>query len=200
MRGDAVSMSRGSGALRRAAIRNGDPLILFLDFDGVLHPDPCADARRLFERAPRLAEALEPFPEVEVVASTAWRNLMPFERLRGLLPARLAARVIAITPTFGTFDAITSLVPYRRQAECAQWLRVNQRPADAWLALDDRPHWFSPYCENVIDCNSAVGFEPVVEARLASALITARARRRRASAAQPAAGAQVLPKSDASAL
>jgi hypothetical protein len=183
---------------------NGANLILFLDFDGVLHPDPCSESKRLFEHAPRLVETLEPFAEVEVVASTAWRNLMSFDRLRALLPPRLAARMLGITPTFGTFDAVTTLVPYRRQAECAQWLRVNKRPADAWLALDDRPHWFSPYCENVIDCNSAVGLEPVVAARLTSALVTARARNAR-KARIPAtlhsvAPARLLPKTDTSAI
>jgi hypothetical protein len=174
-------------------------LILFLDFDGVLHPDPCSEPKRLFEHAPRLRDALEPFPEVEIVASTAWRNLVPFDRLRALLPSALGRRVIDITPTFGTFDAITALVPYRRQAEIAQWLRVNRRPPEQWLALDDRPHWFSPYCENLIDCHSAIGLEPVVAARLTSALITARARNARNLRPTPAPQF-VLPKSDASAI
>ncbi|HUN90716.1 MAG TPA: HAD domain-containing protein [Burkholderiaceae bacterium] len=177
-------------------------MILFLDFDGVLHPDPCMEPRRLFEHAPRLAQTLSGFAEVEIVLSTAWRNLMSFDQLQALLPEEVAARVIGITPTFGQFDAATPLVPYRRQAECAHWLRMNNRPPDAWVALDDRPHWFSPYCENLIDCNSAIGLEPVVAARLTGALVTARARHARAS--RGAATARdgftvpaVLPKTDA---
>src|SRR5208282_2419623 len=115
------------------------------------------------------------------------------------LPAPLDRRVIDITPTFGTFDAITQLVPYRRQAECAQWLRTNGRAPDQWLALDDRPYWFSPYCENLIDCHSAIGLEPVVAARLTSALITARARNAR-NPRSAIAPVFVLPKSDAPAI
>jgi histidinol phosphatase-like enzyme len=49
-------------------------MILFLDFDGVLHEDPCFDEARLFECAPGLAQALEPFPEVRIVLSTSWRT------------------------------------------------------------------------------------------------------------------------------
>ena len=49
-------------------------MILFLDFDGVLHPDPCFEEARLFENAPRLSAALAPYPEVAVVLSTSWRT------------------------------------------------------------------------------------------------------------------------------
>ena len=46
-------------------------MILFLDFDGVLHPSN--QAGTLFTWAPRLAAWLEAWPEVDVVISSNWR-------------------------------------------------------------------------------------------------------------------------------
>jgi hypothetical protein len=146
------------------------PVILFLDFDGVLHPDPCYDASRLFENAPRLAHALRDFPRVTLVLSTSWRQARPYEQLLGLLPAPLRQRVIGITPNFADFTPSAGLVPYRRQAECVRWMQQNQMQDDAWLALDDRPNWFSPYCENLIACDPQTGFDATERARLRSAL------------------------------
>ena len=151
-------------------------MILFLDFDGVMHPDRCPARTRLFEQAPRLAATLAPFPEVRIVLSTAWRNLVTFDQARGCLGSRLAARVCGSTPNTGTFDARCELAAYHRHAECIQWLQVNAPRALPWLALDDRPAWFAPYCQNLICCDPVVGFDASVAARLASALLSARLR------------------------
>lgn len=144
-------------------------MILFLDFDGVLHPDPCPAGARLFEHAPRLEQALAPF-DVDIVLSTSWRSLAPLEVLAARLPPALAARVVGTTPHFSAISgAAGRLFPYPRQAECVAWLRdrAQSRP---WLALDDRPDWFEPYCERLIVCDSRSGLDDEVLARLASAL------------------------------
>jgi hypothetical protein len=145
-------------------------LIVFLDFDGVLHPDPCLQAARLFENAPRLALALYDFPQVALVLSTAWRQAGTFEQLVVLLPEVLRHRVIGVTPNFSDFASAAELVPYRRQAECLRWMQQSGLKDDAWLALDDRPSGFTPYCENLIGCNPQYGFDADVSARLQSAL------------------------------
>ena len=46
-------------------------MILFLDFDGVLHPQPNDGAQ--FSNAPRVWELLARHPEVSIVFSTGWR-------------------------------------------------------------------------------------------------------------------------------
>jgi hypothetical protein len=147
-----------------------DFVIVFLDFDGVLHPDPCLDATRLFENAPRLADVLGDFPQVALVLSTAWRQAGTYEQLVILLPAPLRDRVIDVTPNFSDFPSTAALVPYRRQAECMHWMRLNGVEHKAWLALDDRPGEFTPYCENLIACDAQSGFDSTVSARLRSAL------------------------------
>jgi len=145
-------------------------VIVFLDFDGVLHPDPCLEATRLFENAPRLAQALEDFPEVALVLSTAWRHTRPYEQLLEPLPAPLRERIIGSTPTFGDFETRTALIPYRRQAECMHWMQQSRLQDEPWLALDDRPSGFTPYCDNLIGCHPKYGFDASVCARLRSAL------------------------------
>jgi hypothetical protein len=151
-------------------------VILFLDFDGVLHPDPCTDAVELFQHAPRLAAVLDDFPEVGVVFSTSWRNVRPRQELLDPLPPSLQERVLGMTPRFNEFSTSPARVPYRRHAECEQWLKSQDMAHSPWLALDDRPDWFAPYCENLIICNSRRGFDQSVAARLASALEIARQR------------------------
>jgi hypothetical protein len=146
------------------------PVIVFLDFDGVLHPDPCLDATRLFENAPRLALALFDFPRVMLVLSTAWRQGGTFEQLLVLLPEQVRERVIGVTPNFADFSTAAALIPYRRQAECMRWMLQNRLQDEAWLALDDRASEFTPYCENLIECDPQTGFDDVVSARLRAAL------------------------------
>lgn len=82
-------------------------VILFLDYDGVLHPD--AVYRRLngqielrvpgelFMWAPLLEKIIEEYPELRIVLSTSWVRVLGFRRARGYLPAKLAARVIGAT-------------------------------------------------------------------------------------------------------
>lgn len=150
-------------------------MILFLDYDGVLHPDPLHDRQRLFEHKDRLAETLAEFPEVSIVLSTSWRTSHAREQLLAPL-GDLQARVVGVTPLFSSFSAPAALVPYRREAECLRWLQ-EQRLSDApWVALDDRPSWFRPYCDNLIACDARSGFDATAAAHLRSALLRARHR------------------------
>ena len=151
-------------------------MILFLDYDGVLHPDPCPSSSRLFENASRLSQAVADYPEVAVVLSTSWRMARPFVDLLLPLPRTLRSRVLGVTPRFGDFTPSAPLVPYRRHAECDHWLRMHRLPDTPWVALDDRAAWFAPYCENLIECDPERGFDETVCARLVSTLQMARER------------------------
>ena len=80
--------------------------VLFLDFDGVLHPDSAYLVKgrptlkgegELFMWAPLLIKALADFPEVQIVLSTSWARELSFNRARRWLPAELHARVIGST-------------------------------------------------------------------------------------------------------
>jgi hypothetical protein len=149
-------------------------VILFLDYDGVLHPDPCLDARRLFENSQRLADVVAQFPPLNIVLSTSWRTVRPESELLDPLPQVLRGRIIGQTPRFS--DCSGARLPYRRQVECEQWLRTKGIATLPWWALDDRPDWFAPYCENLIECNARTGFDERIAQRLHSALTIATGR------------------------
>jgi hypothetical protein len=151
-------------------------VILFLDYDGVLHPDPCYDTRRLFEHAPRLAAVIAPFPEVCVVLSTSWRTARAMDAVLAPLPAGLRERVIGATPFASAFSPPPHLLPYRRHAECVQWMIENRQADRDWIALDDRTSWFSPACEYLIACDSQAGFNDEAAGRLRAFLTIARQR------------------------
>ncbi len=114
-------------------------MILFLDYDGVLHPDPCLNSRRLFENVPRLNASLEEFPEVCLVLSTSWRTMQGLKELMSPLPEGLQSRVLGTTPIFSSFTAPPHLMPYKRHAECVQWMVDNDQSDRDWFAVDDRP-------------------------------------------------------------
>lgn len=81
--------------------------VLYLDFDGVLHPDAvyringqivlCCEGRSLLEWAPVLTECLEPYPQVPIVLSTSWVRVLSYDKARAWLPDSLAERVIGAT-------------------------------------------------------------------------------------------------------
>ena len=60
-------------------------MILFLDFDGVLHPeysDRAVPDEIAFCHLPRFEAVLRDFPNVEIVISSTWRYHLPLDALR----------------------------------------------------------------------------------------------------------------------
>jgi hypothetical protein len=130
-----------------------DCLVLYLDFDGVLHHENClwspklgpylgAPSRyTLFQHAELLAHLLESYPEVKIVLSTTWIRRYGVSTSVKRLPMALQTRVIG-----GTFHS-----RYMREEEFQYLLRGQQVAADVfrrqprdWLALDDDEEGWSP--------------------------------------------------------
>jgi len=139
-------------------------MIIFLDFDGVLHHEnvtlkKCSPAKRrhlkesgrrlltmdgrqvkgnnLFEHADRLAAALEPFSDVRIVISSTWREHFRPEALLRFLPESLANRVIGHTPlcSQGGEDGT-------RLLEVLAYIDGNGHGGEPWVALDDQARLF----------------------------------------------------------
>jgi hypothetical protein len=107
--------------------------VLFLDFDGVLHPKGAGGAAEHFSRRPLLEELLldAACADWRVVITSTWREAYSLARLRQFFCAPLHARIIDRTPVLEDLD-----VEHLRYREIRAWL--NKQPqVKRWCALDD---------------------------------------------------------------
>lgn len=138
--------------------------ILFLDFDGVMHPSGTRE-HETFSRMPLLAEALRgPLEAVRVVVSSDWRLVFGLEILRQHFPVDLRSRVVGCTPdeTRATSRAWGAMaVDHPRQAQAMTWLARNTGTTRyPWVALDDRSDWFLPGERRLVVVAANVGLQP----------------------------------------
>jgi hypothetical protein len=118
---------------------------LFLDFDGVLHPEFCHESKH-FSCLPLLEEVLRQVPAYDVVVTSTWRHQHSIEALRAHFSADIQQRVIGATPRFSHLEDVPdTLLGYEREAECNAWLRDNGRVLSPWIAVDDRSWLFRPF-------------------------------------------------------
>lgn len=113
-------------------------MIVFLDFDGVLHPeyaDGPASAEVLFCHLPRFEAVIRDYPCVDIVISSTWREQLPLDAIRAKFSPDISERIIDITPTLFDLDAKDML--RRREFEILAWLVSTKRESEPWLALDD---------------------------------------------------------------
>ena len=153
--------------------------IVFLDFDGVTHPDPC-EAGQVFRRLPLIEAVLREFEACQIVISSSWRVVHRLDEMRRYFSADIRSRVIDVTPEYGGpagLGAGDPVLSAHRQWECEAWLRhkrprmlANQRATSAWIAIDDRDYWFRPGCENLLLTDASTGFEPDDALRLQAML------------------------------
>ena len=123
-------------------------MLLFLDFDGVLHPEVVSFSipgvlRREgdFSRVPLFEELMREFPDIDIVISSAWRELNSLDTLRGFFSPDIAERIIDATPVLPAhFEA-------RREQEIRCWLQQAGRENEPFVAIDDWPMLFSPGCD-----------------------------------------------------
>lgn len=95
-------------------------MILYLNFDGVLHPDRLVYVKGLtpslvatghspFEHAGFLAEILEPYDDIELVLNTWWTFFVGVDLTLELLPLELASRVVDATLALSSrYDSLPS--------------------------------------------------------------------------------------------
>ena len=144
--------------------------ILFLDFDGVLHPEHCHESRH-FCCMSILEDALRQVPECKLVITSTWRLERPLDTLRQRFARDIAARIAGITPTFSDLKQVpNTLLSYPREAECHAWRWTNGVPHLPWLALDDRSWNYRPFCSLLLLVDGATGLTGANEAQLVTRL------------------------------
>jgi hypothetical protein len=155
--------------------RTGDR-VLYLDFDGVLHPEDVRRDRKrrpyvasppghtLFEHADLVADLLRPYPEVRIVLSTSWvRVYDSVSRATKCLPPELRLRVIG-----ATYHRQMSVDGFLQMSRGMQvWADVQRRSPDAWLAIDDDDSNWPTWCrEQLVRTDEVLGLgsPPVLDA------------------------------------
>lgn len=148
--------------------------VLYLDFDGCLHPEPvhwhprrgaylsselAAAGHRLFEHAALLEELLEPYPSLVIVLSTSWAVHYGCSRAAKRLPPGLRKRVVGATYHSAIDKSAFRLLPRGRQVLDD----VARRQPQVWLALDDFAEGWGTALEHVVVTHSTLGIaEPSV--------------------------------------
>jgi len=129
--------------MKDALAGRGKP-VLYLDFDGVLHPEMVIRTRRhgpvlsgypghaLFENLEPLACALDAYPNLSIVLSTTWVQVYRYSHTRALV-GRLAPRVVG-----ATFHTDMDRVLFGQMSRgCQIEADAGRRQPSSWLALDD---------------------------------------------------------------
>lgn len=120
--------------------------VLYLDFDGVLHPHDVwmrpligpqlrgPVGHTLFEHAELLEKLLAPYPSLRIVLSTTWAAHLGQAKATLQLRPALRARVIGMT-----YRRQQGLEPFLKTPRAQQVLAdAARRQPKRWLAIDDQ--------------------------------------------------------------
>jgi hypothetical protein len=129
--------------------------LLFLDFDGVLHPVAAKPGQSLhFEWVAQLTQLLSEAPDVAIAVHSSWAERFPLDALRDFL-GPLGCRLVG------------AVHPGPRASSILLFLRSKPEVED-WLVIDDEPGEFpKDFPGPVVICNPTRGIsDPSVQAQL----------------------------------
>ncbi|MBC8750179.1 hypothetical protein OKW43_005804 [Paraburkholderia sp. WC7.3g] len=147
-------------------------LILYLDFDGVLHPEnvlmrpgkgpfiESPDGHKLFEHCELLEKVLLPYPGVKIVLSTSWvRVYKSVARVARKLTPELRARVVG-----ATYHEAMDPESFKQAPRGIQiWSDVLRRQPTDWIAVDDDYlHWPTWCRDKLVRTHEVRGISPPV--------------------------------------
>lgn len=133
-------------------------MVIFLDFDGVLHSSPAGERGHFFHLA-RVENIFREFPSLMVVISSSWREAYPSEVILGLFSEDIQDRILGMTPNGD------GKPPYSRYEEILSWISLNNY-VGPWLAIDDAHAEFPDGCPHLLLCQSNSGFDEIIELQL----------------------------------
>jgi len=143
-----------------------DAQILYVDFDGPLHPAAVyRTAKRgihlrgypehsLFQSAGVLVELLAPHPDVKIILSTSWVRAVGFSESKKRLPPELQQRVIG-----ATWHSEMRQDEWDQLSRFSQIIgHVSRHRLTRWLAIDDDTHgWPDISYDRLVACNEHRG-------------------------------------------
>lgn len=129
--------------------------LLFLDFDGVLHPITTRPGQSLpFEWVPDLTQLLSEAPDVAIAVHSSWAERFPLDELRDFL-GPLGHRLIGAVHSGPKASSILLFLRSKPEVE-------------DWLVIDDEASEFpSDFPGPVVICDRARGIsDPSVQAQI----------------------------------
>ena len=132
--------------------------LLFLDFDGVLHPTLCSPSSYFCEGERLHSSIRDSSVALELVISSSWRFHHTMNALLGFLPPDISRFVVGVTPR---------VTPGRHQRyrEITGFLD-SYRKAPDWRALDDSVFEFPMPCAQLILCDGSIGMDDRIVSEL----------------------------------
>jgi hypothetical protein len=121
--------------------------LIFLDFDGVLHPTS-ASKDKYFCNADKLLQVIKD-KSCRIVISSSWRFSHSLTKIKTLLPQFLAEKIIGVTGN-------AYIGKHARFNEIQIYLNSSSSNFD-WIALDDSKFEFPENCSQLIHCNPNFG-------------------------------------------
>lgn len=148
-----------------------DDVVLFLDYDGVLHPDAAfrtkhgielRAAGKLMMHAHILHEILQDFPSVKICLSTSWVRMLGFKKARDSLPECLQSRTVSAT--WHSHMKATAREGYDLHTRYEQICgAVTRSRIKYWVALDDDPDFSWPANDSrLVRCDSDLGLGSIL--------------------------------------
>ena len=134
--------------------------VLFLDIDGVLHPDGPGDYEDFscIDAFCDVLRSVDPGGKLPIIVSSAWRHTQRLEEIKSNFPLDVGQQIVGVTPDWleSTIASVASDSfpdgaqgsPHKRQDEIVAWVSRNA-PRGQWLALDDRAGGFADQCPHL---------------------------------------------------
>ena len=129
-------------------------MLIFLDFDGVLHSAHAFRREQMFSQVP-LFERFFRQPEnahIRFAVSSTWRHGRSLDALRQPFSPDFRPRIVGKTPE----NVATSHIAVREQ-EILCYLEDHFCQDEAWLALDDCRSYFDRHADRVFFCTAGTG-------------------------------------------
>jgi hypothetical protein len=129
-------------------------VVLFLDFDGVLHyfwpePDATDEENSYFYFIPAFESVIRNFMndiDITIIISSSWRDKRNYDQLKQPFSIDIRKLIKGVTPChYDNSDG-------SRLKECEEWLSTNHYNK-AWFALDDHPDIWNSH-PNLIFCQN----------------------------------------------
>lgn len=144
-------------------------MLIFLDFDGVLHSAHHYTQETMFSQLPILERFFqqEEFAHARFVISSTWRQGRDLAQLRAIFSPNFQERIIGKTPSL---PRCTAKLTGSREREILQYCQIHGFEQTAWLALDDMRGYFDQYLDRLFLCQASTGLTEADLPRLAQQL------------------------------